>query len=142
VPDGTPPTRTRSAADAPDSKTNVPSASGKTPIKGSGGPGKVYEIPGEELTTGQPYIGKTKQKTVADRMKDPDHKAKTPTGVAPNATTLAEDLTLDEMAGVEALIIDERGLENLSNKIPGLNMNKLKNQTRIEAGKRVLERKE
>ncbi len=75
-------------------------------------------------------------------MKDPDHKAKTPTGVAPNATTLAEDLTLDEMAGVEALIIDERGLENLSNKIPGLNMNKLKNQTRIEAGKRVLERKE
>ena len=46
---------------------------------------------------------------------------------------------MDEMAGIEALTIELRGLDNLSNKIPGLNTSLPKNQKRVEAGKRVLE---
>ena len=108
------------------------------PIQGSGGPGKVYEIPGSELKSKQPYIGKTRQKTVAERMKNADHRAKTPTGAPPNATTIAENLTPDEMAGVEALLIEQRGLRNLSNKIPGLNTKLPKNAPRVAAGKKLL----
>ena len=117
---------------------NVVAPSTGGPLQGSGGPGKVYEIPGSELTTGQPYIGKTKQPTVADRMKGKDHRAKSPTGDAPKASTLAENLTEQEMAGVEALLIEQRGLENLTNKIPGLNPTLPKNQPRLDAGRRVL----
>ncbi len=108
------------------------------PIQGSGGPGKVYKIPAEELTAGKPYIGKTKQPTVADRMKNKDHKAKTPTGQPPKAATLAENLNDNEMAGVEALLVEKDGLVNLSNKIPGLNTSLPKNAPRLEAGKKVL----
>lgn len=69
-------------------------------------------------------------------MKNQDHCSKTPTGDPPQAKTLAEDLTDNEMAGVEALLIDQRRLENLSNKIPGLNTALPKNKDRIEAGKK------
>ncbi|SKB05534.1 RHS repeat-associated core domain-containing protein [Prosthecobacter debontii] len=109
------------------------------PLKGSGGPGKVYEIPANQLIANKPYIGKTRQPTVADRMKAKDHRSKTPTGHPPQAKTLAEDLTDNETAGVEALLIEQRGLQNLSNKIPGLNTSLPKNKERIEAGKKVLE---
>jgi len=104
-------------------------------IQGSGGPGKVYEIPADQLKADQPYIGKTKQPIPA-RMRG--HKEKTITGDAPKPKVLAENLTDQEMAGVEAILIHERGLENLSNKIPGLNMDLPKNQARIDAGRRVL----
>jgi hypothetical protein len=108
------------------------------PLQGSGGPGKVYEIPGSELTSGKPYIGKTRQPTVADRMKGMNHRAKTLTGDPPKANTLAVNLTPDETAGVEALLIEQRGLDNLTNKIPGLNTSLPKNAARLEAGKQVL----
>jgi hypothetical protein len=71
-------------------------------------------------------------------MKGADHKAKTLTGNAPNANTLVENLTPDEMAGVEALLIEQRGLINLSNVIHGLNTGLPKNAARITAGKKVL----
>jgi hypothetical protein len=71
-------------------------------------------------------------------MKGKDHRAKSPTGDAPKASTLAENLTEQEMAGVEALLIEQRGLENLTNKIPGLNPTLPKNQPRLDAGRRVL----
>jgi hypothetical protein len=108
------------------------------PIKGSGGPGKVYEIPGSELKTGKDYIGKTRQPTVADRMRSADHKAKTKTGESPKAKTIADELTIEEMDGVEGLLIQRRGLENLSNKVPGRNFSLEKNKSRLEAGKNVL----
>jgi hypothetical protein len=107
------------------------------PLQGSGGDGKVYQIPGDETISGKPYIGKTKQ-NLRDRMRG--HKDKTKTGQAPeNAEVLAENLTDQEMAGVEAILIDEVGIDNLQNKIPGLNMQKAKNQSRIDAGRRVVD---
>ena len=118
------------------------SASGSpsfAPFCGSGGPCTVYEIPGEELTSGVDYIGKTKR-TVPQRMADPDHRLKTLTGKPPTARALAENLTPEEAAGVEALLVQQRGLENLSNKIPPLNPDLPKNAAKIEAGKRVLEK--
>ena len=71
-------------------------------------------------------------------MKDADHRAKTPNREPPKAKTIAENLTPEEAAGVEALLIKERGLDNLTNKIPGLNTDLPKNKARIDAGKRVL----
>ena len=106
-------------------------------IKGSGGEGKVYEIPAEELIAEQPYIGKTKQ-SLKKRMSGDDHKSKTTTGEAPEAKLLADELTDDEMAGVEAIVIDQRGLENLSNKIPGLNPDLPKNNDRLMKGADVM----
>ena len=98
----------------------------------------MYEIPGSELNAGKPYIGKTRQPTVADRMKAPDHRAKTPSGDPPNAKTLADNLTIEEMEGVEGLLIDRRGLDTLSNKIRGRDFSLEKNLMRLEAGKRLL----
>ena len=60
------------------------------------------------------------------------------TGDPPKATVRAENLTPEEAAGVETLLAHERGLDNLSNKIPDLP----KNAKRIEAGKKVLEGRE
>jgi RHS repeat-associated protein len=107
-------------------------------VCGSGGPCKVYEIPAEELTAGKPYIGKTKR-DIPQRMADRDHRLKTPTGKPPQAKPLAENLTPEEAAGVEALLAQERGLENLSNKIPPLDPKLPKNTARIEAGQKVLD---
>ena len=108
-------------------------------ICGSGGPCKVYEIPAAELTTGKPYIGKTRR-SIPQRMADKDHRLKTPTGKPPKAEPLAENLTPEEAAGVEALLAQERGLENLSNKIPPLDPTLPKNAPRIEAARKLLER--
>ncbi len=109
------------------------------PIQGSGGTGKVYEIPAAELEAGKPYIGRTRR-TVPERMTDADHRAKTPTGKPPKASTLAENLTPNETAGLEYLLAEERGLENLSNKIPPLNPNLKKNAVRIEEAKKIIEK--
>jgi len=108
------------------------------PLKGSGGPGKVYEVPASELKSGKDYIGKTRQPTVADRMNAADHKSRTPSGNPPKANILAEELTLEEMDGVEGLLIERRGLDNLSNKIKARDFSLEKNQSRLEAGKRIL----
>jgi RHS repeat-associated protein len=133
------PTTGPQASEPPENAQSQPCPS--EPIQGSGGPGMVYEIPAEELKTNKPYIGKTKQATVADRMADKDHREKTPTGDPPKAKVLAENLTDEEMAGVEAILIQQRGLDNLSNKIPGLNPEKPKNAKRLEAGRKVLGQK-
>ena len=95
-------------------------------------------IPGKQLKKGKDYIGKTKRPNVADRMKNADHRTKTLSGKAPKAKTLATDLSAAEGAGVEAVLIQGRGLDNLSNTIPGLNFEKAKNQSRILAGLEVL----
>jgi hypothetical protein len=42
------------------------------------------------------------------------------------------------MAGVEALLIEQRGLDNPTNVIHGLNTGLPKNAARITAGKKVL----
>ena len=47
-------------------------------------------------------------------------------------------MTPEETAGVEAILVDQAGLDNLQNKIPGLNMDLAKNQSRIDAGKKIL----
>ncbi|WP_438860416.1 RHS repeat-associated core domain-containing protein [Achromobacter spanius] len=109
------------------------------PICGSGGPCSVYEIPAAQLVAEKPYIGKTRR-AVPSRMNDADHRAKTAAGNAPEATVLAENMTPEEAAGVEAILAHERGMENLSNAIPPLNMALPKNAAKIEAGRRVLER--
>jgi RHS repeat-associated protein len=111
----------------------------KTPICGSGGPCSVYEIPESELIADLPYIGKTRR-NVDKRMADKDHRKKTPTGQPPKAETLAENLTPDEAAGLEALRAHERGLGNLSNAIPPLNLNLPKNAGRLEAARKLLEK--
>jgi len=108
-------------------------------IQGSGGSGKVYEIPGSELKSGKPYIGKTKR-PVPTRMADKDHRVKTPTGQPPQARVLAENLNELETAGMESTLARERGMENLSNKIPPLNPALPKNAPKIEAAKRLLEK--
>ncbi|KAF0240445.1 MAG: YD repeat-containing [Planctomycetota bacterium] len=46
-------------------------------IRGSGGPGKVYELPGSELSSGRDYIGKTRRPLLS-RWADPDHRLKMP----------------------------------------------------------------
>jgi RHS repeat-associated protein len=107
-------------------------------ICGSGGPCTVYEIPASELKAEKPYIGKTRR-SIPERMSDADHRAKTASGNAPQAKALAENLTPDEAAGLETILAHERGLENLSNKIPPLNPTLPKNAGRIEAAKRLLE---
>ena len=73
-------------------------------------------------------------------MADRDHRAKTLSGRPPRSIALAESLTPEEAAGVEALLVQERGLENLSNKIAPLDPALAKNAAKIEAGKRVLEK--
>ena len=98
----------------------------------------MYEISAEQQKTPAPYLGKTIRPEVEDRMKDRDHRAKTLDGAPPKAKILAHELTPDEAAGVEALLIKQRGLENLSNKIHGLDVDLPKNQEKIRAGKRVL----
>jgi hypothetical protein len=110
------------------------------PLKGSGGPGKVYDIDGSQLSTNKGYIGKTRQAELAKRMAGKDHRSKTPTGKPPTAGLLADELTLDEQAGVEALLIDDVGLENLTNKIRGLDLDAPKNRNRVEAGTKVLKK--
>ena len=118
----------------------IPSSTATRPtIRGSGGPGKVYEIPGSELSTGLPYRGRTRQKTIERRLSAKDHRAKTPTGKPPRAGPLAEDLTVEEMEGLEALLIEEVGLEHLTNKIRGLDPSLPKNKAKIEAARRLLE---
>jgi hypothetical protein len=119
-------------------KTKSAGSGPELPVQGSGGPGKVYLIDGEQLSAGQDYIGKTRQPTVSARMKGADHKSKTVDGSPPAARTLAEDLTIDEMDGVEGLLIDKVGLENLSNKMKGRDFSLEKNKSRLTAGKRVL----
>lgn len=52
---------------------------------------------------------------------------------------VAADLTLLEEAGVEALLVEERGLANLSNRQAPLRTGAAKNAARIQAGRRVLE---
>lgn len=71
-------------------------------------------------------------------MRSADHKAKTKTGESPKAKTIADELTIEEMDGVEGLLIQRRGLENLSNKVRGRNFCLEKNKSRLEAGKNVL----
>ena len=66
------------------------------------------------------------------------HKDKTITGDRPQPKVLAEHLTVEEMDGVEGILIDQRGLDKLSNKIPGLSLLKPKNAGRVEAGRDVL----
>ncbi len=112
---------------------------GPAVIQGSGGPGKVYEIPAAELKAEKPYIGKTRR-TLPQRMGDKDHRAKTPTGKAPTAVLLAENLTSDEAAGLETVLAHQRGLENLSNVIPPLNPNLPKNKPKIDAATRLLQK--
>jgi hypothetical protein len=107
-------------------------------MKGSGGPNSVYEISGTELKTAKDYIGKTRRPVPA-RMADKDHRAKTVAGAPPKGKALAEDLTDEEAAGVEALLIQKRGLENLSNKISALNPALPKDKARLDAGRKVLE---
>jgi hypothetical protein len=73
-------------------------------------------------------------------MADKDHRLKTQTGDPPKAGVLAEDLTAEEAAGLETVLAHERGLDNLSNKIPPLNPDLPKNAARIEAARRLLEK--
>ncbi|MGD9584851.1 MAG: RHS repeat-associated core domain-containing protein [Lysobacterales bacterium] len=108
-------------------------------ICGSGGPCSVYEIAADELIAEFPYIGKTRR-SVPKRMTDKDHRRKTASGQPPRAEVLAENLTPDEAAGLEALLVNERGLDRLSNAIPPLNVNLSKNSARIEAAKKLLEK--
>ncbi len=120
----------------------VPAAAiGRAPksgvICGSGGPCKVYEIPAEQLAAGKPYIGKTRR-AIPERMADADHRLKTATGKPPQAQPLAENLTPEEAAGLEALLAQERGLGNLSNKIPPLDPSLPKNAARLEAARKLL----
>ena len=121
-------------------KTTTPQQQVEGPLQGSGGTGKVYEIPASELKSGKPYIGKTKR-PVPRRMADKDHKQKTPSGKPPKADVVAENLSPSETAGVEAILIEETGLENLTNVIPGLNPTLPKNAARLEAGRRVLQQR-
>jgi hypothetical protein len=96
---------------------------------------------GEDLTTGRDYIGKT-IRPLPKRMASPDHLTKTITGrPLANPVLLGERMTPNETAGVEALLIEDRGLTNLTNKIRGLDPSLPKNQPKIKAGKQVLRRK-
>ena len=72
-------------------------------------------------------------------MADKDHRAKTPSGQAPKGRALAVNLTEQEAAGLEAIFAHERGLENLSNTIPPLNMTLSKNAAKIEAARKLLD---
>ena len=126
------------AAEPNGSVKNTPTqAATKEPICGTGGPCSVYEIPASELIANQPYIGKTKR-PVPQRMADKDHRAKTPAGTPPQARVLGENLTAEEAAGLEAVLAHERGLENLSNKIPPLNVNLPKNAAKLEAARKIM----
>lgn len=107
-------------------------------IRGSGGPGQVYELPGSQLTSGKGYIGKTQQ-VPTRRWAAADHRAKTPTGKPPSGRLLAAELTPIEESGMEALLAHEQGLENLSNVHTPIDPTLPKNAARIAAARKVLE---
>ena len=107
-------------------------------IRGSGGPGQVYELPGSQLTSGKGYIGKTQQ-VPTRRWAAADHRAKTPTGKPPSGRLLAAELTPTEESGMEALLAHEQGLENLSNAHTPIDPTLPKNAARIAAARKVLE---
>lgn len=70
------------------------------------------------------YIGMTEQEDgAASRVTNRDHRNKILDGQAPDYTVLAQGLTIDEMAGIEALLIQRGrevyGKQNLSNKNSG-----------------------
>jgi hypothetical protein len=96
----------------------------------------------ERQISGKEYVGSTKREVGTgrkgyDRMEDADHRAKTTDNKAPKARVIVENLTREEMLGIEGILTDV-DIGNLGNSQQPIDLSLPKNLGRLNAADTLL----